>query len=227
VADIRNPKVWSSVGNAKLSNLQLVFNPDGRLLAAAGSGSRDIEIWNVSDVTRPTIAQQREARAEVRGLAFHPQFDQLAYGELYRGIFYWDRAANSVRSALALKGGNPFWGIQVDADGTALYAPPEIWDFEKGDELAKLPAGGLAFNRDRSRIAVLHDDEMRIRVFDVKPTMESLCTRANRNLTMAEWNLYVGADVDYEKTCPALPAGPDVDGAGPKSWFRKLADKIQ
>ncbi len=36
------------------------------------------------------------------------------------------------------------------------------------------------------------------------------CARTNRNLSMAEWQEYVGPGMDYQKTCPNLPAGEGV-----------------
>jgi hypothetical protein len=32
------------------------------------------------------------------------------------------------------------------------------------------------------------------------------CRMANRNLTMEEWNRYMGPDTPYQVTCPGLPA---------------------
>ena len=33
------------------------------------------------------------------------------------------------------------------------------------------------------------------------------CSMADRNLTMDEWNLYIGKDIPYQRTCPNLPTG--------------------
>jgi hypothetical protein len=33
------------------------------------------------------------------------------------------------------------------------------------------------------------------------------CARANRNLSQAEWDHYVGATIPYHRTCPNLPSG--------------------
>jgi hypothetical protein len=37
-----------------------------------------------------------------------------------------------------------------------------------------------------------------------------VCTKVDRNLTMGEWQQFVGADILYERTCPNLPAHPSV-----------------
>jgi len=33
------------------------------------------------------------------------------------------------------------------------------------------------------------------------------CRTANRNLTQAEWNQFIGTDMPYQRSCPALPPG--------------------
>jgi hypothetical protein len=33
------------------------------------------------------------------------------------------------------------------------------------------------------------------------------CHVANRNLTQAEWNQFIGSDVPYQRSCPDLPPG--------------------
>jgi WD40 repeat protein len=37
--------------------------------------------------------------------------------------------------------------------------------------------------------------------------IQDLCARANRNLSVAEWKMFLAANIDYRKTCPNLPAG--------------------
>jgi WD40 repeat protein len=43
------------------------------------------------------------------------------------------------------------------------------------------------------------------------PNVESwkrrACSIAGRNLTIDEWNLYIGKDIPYERTCPNRPTG--------------------
>ncbi len=34
------------------------------------------------------------------------------------------------------------------------------------------------------------------------------CRIANRNLTQAEWEEFIGPDLPYQRTCPNLPSGP-------------------
>lgn len=51
-----------------------------------------------------------------------------------------------------------------------------------------------------------------IRLWDVDPQswQARACRLAGRNLTLDEWNQYIGPDIRYHKTCPDQPPG---DGA--------------
>lgn len=48
-----------------------------------------------------------------------------------------------------------------------------------------------------------------VRLWDLSPdfSIRRACQRANRNLSLTEWEQYIGTDVLYEKTCPELPLG--------------------
>jgi hypothetical protein len=45
---------------------------------------------------------------------------------------------------------------------------------------------------------------------DVKSWVKRLCRIANRNLTFAEWQQYMGGDFRYHRTCFQLPDGEGV-----------------
>jgi hypothetical protein len=63
----------------------------------------------------------------------------------------------------------------------------------------------VAFSPDGARIAAGGLDGT-ARVWRLWSTAaEFLCTRIWRNLSSEEWRFYVGQDIPYERTCPALP----------------------
>ena len=44
-----------------------------------------------------------------------------------------------------------------------------------------------------------------------KGLAETACKKVWRNLTKAEWNQFVGADIPYQRTCPHLPGLSSVE----------------
>ena len=77
----------------------------------------------------------------------------------------------------------------------------------------------VAFSPDGKRLASASADPMAkpsgdhvVWVWQVDPTswVTTACWRANRNLSQAEWELYIGKNVPYHRTCPNLPPGEGV-----------------
>jgi WD40 repeat protein len=53
-----------------------------------------------------------------------------------------------------------------------------------------------------------------VRPWDIDPNSwaAQLCTIANRNLSLAEWQQFIGPGVPYQRTCANLPPGEGVPG---------------
>jgi len=56
------------------------------------------------------------------------------------------------------------------------------------------------------------DFDRTVRLWDVNPDswVKRLCSLANRNLSLAEWQQYVGLDTTYHRTCPGFLDGQGV-----------------
>jgi WD40 repeat protein len=91
-----------------------------------------------------------------------------------------------------------------------------LWDVESrrriGRPLTRHTAEvkALDFSSDGKTLAT-SDLDGKIVLWDLNLDFSSSrgCRIANRNLSKAEWDQFVGADRSYQCTCPDLPAGQD------------------
>jgi WD40 repeat protein len=69
----------------------------------------------------------------------------------------------------------------------------------------KILNGALFFTADGKTLISASQNE--VILWDVNPEswIEKACNIAGRNFTKAEWEQFVGADIDYHATCPDLP----------------------
>jgi WD40 repeat protein len=127
----------------------------------------------------------------------------------------WDWPSLSLRTTLRHTA--PVTALRFRNDSTALLTltPSEAaihaWDLASETEFARVPLasespgarsmtftwnGGIAFT-----------DSAGVTVLPLRPAewVEEACARLTRNLSRGEWDLAVGANVSYTRTCPELP----------------------
>jgi hypothetical protein len=91
---------------------------------------------------------------------------------------------------------DPVQGIPF-SDPLFLVGPVELIGFQKD--------GRALLMKIRGQFETLR--------MDAETWAKQLCARANRNLSLQEWKLYVGKDACYQRTCPLLPDGEGVKAA--------------
>ncbi|MGB7085539.1 MAG: hypothetical protein WBD47_08295, partial [Phormidesmis sp.] len=99
----------------------------------------------------------------------------------------------------------------ASGDGTA-----RVWDSQSGQEIAKLnhdsSVNAVSFSPDGRTVATASaDGTAQIRYVFTQDVLTQACARLTRNLTLREWQRYLGDSEPYRKTCPNLPYPDDYE----------------
>jgi hypothetical protein len=201
--------------------IDVVFSPDGTTLA---SGTRDdILLWDVASGhvrlgplhgRRPAWSPDGTTLASVL-LEVQPKvivLRQVTTGQIMGQPF--TDLPDAVREVRFSPDGQT-----LIATGTDLAHPQEgfimLWDMATRRPLGPPLRGhtaqvlSLAFHPTGSTLASGSEDTS-VLLWDVSLASwhAQACRLANRNLTRAEWQHYLG-DEPYRQTCPALPPAPE------------------
>lgn len=149
-------------------------------ILASGGNDGKLQLWSIPEL-KPLRAPLPGFRSRVSSIAFSPDGTLMAAAGFHRALLIFD-----VPSAQPL--------------GDPLFAPSE---YEVISSVAFSPDGKLLAASDRRQTIFLLDG-------GPEAWKDRACRLANRNLTVEEWQRYVG-DGPYQKTCPSLP-GPTETG---------------
>ena len=207
----------------------LAFDADGSVLAA-GTGY-DVVLWNVA--TRQMIGEPNAGHFNViYAVAFSPSASVLASMDDSGQILLWDVSPDGLSRPFLIGSLNGKGNVLAfSPDGTLLAAGDVggqvgIWDITSRTQLGILASAtgpsilSLVFSGDGTELTGLDYNGVVYR-WDLSPAawLQHVCTVANRNLTLAEWQRFIGDPNDpqrpYHKTCPDLPGPTDTGLATP------------
>ena len=162
--------------------LSIAFSPDGQYLASA-SDDWTVRLWKNLDSKNPVDVSLKGHSAWVNSVAFSPDAKVLASGSFDRTIRLWQID-------------------QIDWKARRIYEAPIV--LEDHDQ----SVSSVAFTPDRKYLASgSFDNTVRLWIARTEDLADMVCQKVLHNLTMQEWQQFMGDDIPYEQTCPNLPPG--------------------
>ncbi len=194
----------------------VAFSPDGKTLASASiDGTVLLRDLNSLETNFTPLYHGKS----VSSVAFSPDGKMLASGGMDRIVRLWD--LEKLGQDIPLPGHMDLvFSVAFSPDGAFLASGSHdktvrLWDLKNLDNAPVVlhnPSGAVRsvqFSPDGQTLASGHDDNI-IRLWTVytKDLAQKICQKVWRNLTMHEWNQFIGEDIPYERTCPDFPSGP-------------------
>jgi WD40 repeat protein len=194
----------------------IAFSPDGRILASTSDDS-SIRLWDVA--TRQPLGELIAVDTAARNVTFSPDGATLAIVDGDRAIQLWDVASRQLLGEPLRGHTDPISSIAFSPDGTMLVSSSWDGSIWLWDVVSRQPLGdpirghtdgvtNVAFSPD-SRVLASSNADGTIRLWDVdlKSWIERACRMVGRNLSQNEWEILIGPERPYERTCPMFPPG--------------------
>jgi len=194
------------------------ISSNGRLLAAA-SASGKLIIVNLNDYSYKEVKDESPNR--ILSVAFHPSRPIVAYGlevvnDKGKGTVKLFNI-NSQKVEKELSGHKAgVSDLEFSPDGLLLASAGldrklQMWVVDHVEDLPIVMDNNngyvwkLSFSKGSDYlIASFNDGEVRVWPTDPKKLADQICPKLTRNMTLEEWDIYVGNGVKYESTCKSL-----------------------
>ena len=162
------------------STWSVAYSPDGNQLASGGFSDSTVRLWNPNEPTKESIVlgQHDETVTRVR---FSPDGQQLASTSVDYNVRLWDMNNPNAQPIILSGHEGQVWSLAYSADGKHLVTGSRDKSIRIWDLTHPLNSASIAEVADR------------------------ICKKVWRNMTLDEWQKFIGEDIPYDRTCPNLP----------------------
>ncbi len=200
----------------------IAASKDGRWVAAADNKGKVI-LWDLSKSSEQMeLVGDPDNPRPIWSVEFDPASQELAAGDERGWVYMWKLTTLQVTKVAYRTMADHrarVNDIKFSSDGqfmatASLDRTVRLWNFK---DLNKPPAQledhddwvhGIAFSPDDNQLLAGTQDEI-VKVWPTRIGQMSnrICNHINRNMSIEEWEIYVGEDLKYEKTCSQFTAG--------------------
>jgi WD40 repeat protein len=197
--------------------MSLALSANGARFAAAAPDD-SVRVWDLREPGASPLRLQKN----VLSIAFSSDGARLAFSSTDGTVRVLDFRKPDVPTAVIQGAVGLHRSLALSPDGARLASGTNGGDVRVFDlRSPRAPpvefhgsgdVTSMVFSPDGKSLAAGSADGS-VRVWPLwSAASDYLCTRVSRNLSIEEWRLYVGEDLPYERTCPALPPGVGASG---------------
>ena len=237
VWDAQSRQIISKIPSSDFSSntvMRATMSPTQNLFAACGLGT-NILIWDL-DADAKRLLPFTNTAGTCAAIAFSPDGSVIAATDAISGqIVLIEPDSGRITRTFAQPPDSMVPTISFSADGKTLIAglcadysnqctqgSLALWDIETAKSFGVLDlkdfglVSTIAYHPSLPLAVIgVKTGEVFALDLDESSWQARICQVANRNLSLQEWNQYLGEGFSYQKTCPDLPPGEGAPADAP------------